>query len=371
MHCPRPAQRYGIRLKTLRACLLASLLVLPAGCDPDTAYLISILGNTVRSYGSLRPIDAVLADGSVTPEQADKLRLVQRMRIYAEQHVGLTVGDAYSQYQDNGNGVIGYALLASHPDRFLLYRFAIPLFGPADTKVFYDRPMADAEAARLKAEGYDVFLTVVEGFSTLGVLSDPIRTSNLEQSEGALAELVFHELLHNTVYKPNDPDFNESMATFVGRTAAQAFFADELGPDSPISQAAVERNDDQRLLDPVVEALYHELLDLYAQPIDREAKLAAREEIFAATRVHYQNTVKPQLNDPSRFSRLEKFETNNAGILANIRYQGGLDLFRQVYDASGQDFPATLDVLRQAADRSDSRGFLADWLTERGIVPIP
>lgn len=370
MPAPPFARCKPLRLRALRALALA-LFLLPAGCDPNTAYLLSIFGNTVRSYGSLRPIDAVIADGSVTPEQADKLRLVQRMRVFAADRVGLTVGDAYSQYQDNGDSEIGFALLASHPDRFELHQFYVPLFGVSDTKVFYDRGMADAEAARLKADGYDVFLTVVEGFSTLGFLSDPVRTSNLEQSEGALAELVFHELLHNTIYKSDDSDFNESLATFVGRTAAQAFFRDEVGVDSPITQAAVERYNDQRLVDPVIEALYDELAALYAQPIGREAKLVAREDVFAATRTYYANSIKPLLNDPSRFSRIEKFETNNAGILANIRYQGGLALFGQVHDATGQDFPASLAVFRQAAERADSRGYLAQWLTDRGITPIP
>jgi len=353
----------------VRAAIIAVFLPALAGCDPDTAYVFSLFESTLRSYGSVRPIEAVLADGSVTPEQADKLRLVLKMRQYASGRVGLTVGDAYSQYLDNGDSEIGYALLASHPDRFKLYQFNIPFFGPADTKAFYDRALADAEKDHLRAEGYDVFLAVVEGFSTLGALSDPIRSSDLARDESALAEVVFHELLHNTVYKPGDSDFNESMATFIGRTAAEQFLIDEFGADSPVAIAAMDRFSDHLLVDAAMERLHAELTALYDQPIGREAKLLAREDVFSAARTRFADEIKPHLHDPARFSRFEKLETNNAMVIASIRYQGGLELFRQVYDTTGRDFPATIDVFRSAADQDDSRGWITQWLTERGVTP--
>lgn len=362
------ARRGKIR-RTVRAAILAALLPALAGCDPDTAYLFSLIDNTFRSYGSVRPIEAVLADGSVTPAQADKLRLVLKIRQYASGRVGLTVGDAYSQYLDNGNSEIGYAVLASHPDRFKLYQFNIPFFGPSDTKPFYDRAMADAESDRLKQEGYDVFLAVVEGFSTLGALSDPIRSSDLDRDEGSLAEVVFHELLHNTIHKPGDSDFNESVATFIGRTAAEQFLIDEFGATSPIAVAAVNRFSDHVLVDAAMETLHAELSALYEQPLDREAKLLAREDIFSAARTRFTDDIKPHLHDPARFSRFEKLETNNAMVIASIRYQGGLELFRQVYDTTARDFPATLDVFRTAAGQDDSRGWIAQWLAERGVTP--
>lgn len=349
--------------------ILAAFVPALAGCDPDTAYVFSLLQNTFHSYGSIRPIEQVIADGSVTPEQADKLRLVLKMRQYASGRVGLNVGEAYSQYLDNGNSEIGYAVLASHPDRFKLYEFYIPLFGPTDTKPFYDKALADAESDRLKQQGYDVFLAVVEGFSTLGALSDPIRSSDLDRDEGTLAEVVFHELLHNTIYKPGDSDFNESVATFIGRTASEQFLIDEFGADSPIAIATVNRISDHVLVDAAMETLYAELTALYEQPIDREAKLVARETVFATARERFANTIKPHLHDPGRFSRFEKLETNNAMVMASIRYQGGLELFRQVYDTTGRDFPATLDVFRSAAERDDSRGWIAQWLAERGVTP--
>lgn len=361
--------RRGTRGWVVRTAICAAILLPAAGCDPNSAYLFSLLDNTLRSYATVRPIDAVIAGGSLTPDQTDKLRLVQKMRQFASDRVGLTVGSAFSQFLDNGNSEVGYALLASHPDQFKLYEFYVPIFGRSDTKAFYDLASADAESARLKAEGYDVFVAVVEGFSTLGMLSDPIRSSDLDRDEGALAELVLHELLHNTVYKPGDSNFNESLATFIGRTAAEAFLIDEFGADSPITIAAVNRSKDNLLVDAAVEALYAELTALYNQPIDREAKLTARETVFAEARNRYTATIKPQLYDPSRFSRIEKLEVNNAMVIASIRYHGGLELFRQVYDTTGRDFPATIAVFRSAAAQSDSRGWLAQWLAERGVTP--
>lgn len=350
-----------------RACgaLLAFVFALPAGCGSDGEYLLSLLQNTFTSYGAARPIDDVIADGTVTPQQAAKLRLIQRIRAFAQAH-GFTVGDAYSTYVDNSSAVTAYAVIACAPDQFTLYTFNVPLFGPADTKVFYDRAMAEAEAAARRAEGYDVFLGAVEGFSTLGALNDPVRSSNLKQDEGGIAEFILHELLHNTVNKRNDPDFNESMATFVGRTAGERFFDEELGAGDPITIAAKGRFADQRLVYSLVESLFSQLSDLYAQPIDREAKLAAREPLYAAARATYTNVIKPQLTQPDLFKRIEKFETNNATVYANVRYQAGFNRYRRLYDFVNHDFPAMFDVLREAAGREDSLGFLDAWLADHG-----
>jgi len=347
----------------IRGAWLAFAFLLPAGCGSDGEYLASILQNTIQSYGTARPIDDVIADSRVTPAQATKLRLIQRMRDYANAH-GFNVRDAYSTYVDNSSAVTGYAVIACAPDQFTLYTFPVPLFGPADTKVFYDRDMAEAEAAARRAEGYDVFLGVVEGFSTLGFLGDPVRSSNLKQDEGGIAELIFHELLHNTVFKPNDPDFNESMATFVGRTAGERFFEEELGASDPITVTAKGRFADQRLVYSLVESLYSQLSNLYAEPIDREAKLVAREPLYAAARTTYANVIRPQLTQPDLFKRIEKLETNNATIYANVRYQAGFDRYRRLYDFVNHDFPAMFDVLREAALQEDSLGYLDGWLAD-------
>lgn len=357
---PPPRHRTNAIARQL-SITIAVLMPLVAGCGVDLPYLLHLSIGVLGSYSQTRPITDVLADGSVTPEQAVKLQFVLDVRAFARDRIGLNAGEAYTLFQDN-SGVIAYALSASRKDRFEKYQWNFPIVGLFDTKGYFDLNWAQADADGLEQQGYDVFLGEVAGFSTLGVLPDPIRATNLLYEDVDLAELLMHELLHNTIFKPNDTDFNESMATFVGRAAAQRFFDEVFGADSPEAVAASRRFADSGVIDSYVVEVYQRMLDYYAQSISTEEILAGREAQFAQLRQLFTDAYQPLLNEPDRYDYVGGIATNNAIILAGIRYQAGLQLYQDVFNAVGQDFAALLDLLAAAAAESDSRTFLVNWL---------
>jgi len=351
-----------IRRRTAHAIGLSLTLVAFSGCGIDLPYLLHLAGGVIVSYSHTKPIEQALADGSVTPEQAAKLQLVLALRTFAADRLGMNVGESYSLYEDNSGDAIAYALSASRRDRFEKYQWTFPIVGVFDTKGFFDLAAAQSEASALQQQGYDVFLGEVAGFSTLGILPDPIRASNLELSDISLSELLMHELTHNTIFKPNDTDFNESMATFVGRAAAQRYFDEIFGADSAEAVAASRYFADLAVIDSYVIEIYHRMLDYYAQPIPSEEKITGREAAFAQLRQLFTDAYQPLLNDPQQFDYVRNIAQNNAVILAGIRYQAGLDLFEEVFNAVGRDFGPLLEVLRAAAGASDSRSYLRSWL---------
>lgn len=337
--------------------MLTPLLLAAAGCGTDFDYLLHVSSGYIGGLARTRPIAQVLSEGSVTADQAAKLQLVLRLREFARDRIGLNVGDAYSLYENN-SGAIAYVVSAAHKDRLEPYHWEFPVIGAYDVKGFFDRSLAQAEADRLTDAGYDVYLGEADGFSTLGLLAEPIRASQLTLSNAGLAELILHELTHRTIYKPSDGDFNESMATFIGRTAAQTYFDETFGHDSPEAMAARERFDDLRVVDDYVIDLYMRIAAFYDQPISSDEKIAGRTAVFDSQRQRWFSDFVPRLRHPDRFAYISDIGLNNAAVLAGVRYQAGLDVYQRVFDKLGHDFAALLEALRQAAQQSDSRAFL-------------
>src|SRR5262249_4458693 len=156
--------------------------------------------------------------------------------------------------------------------------------------------------------------------------------------------------------------FNESMATFVGRAAAQQYFQRSSGQDSPPATAAARRMADLEVIDSYVSDLYQRLAALYSQPISSEDKIARREAICADQRLRFREVYESQLNEPERYRSIINVATDNATVIAAYRYHSKLDLFAAVYGRLQADLRAMIKVLRSASRRHDSFGYLRDWL---------
>jgi predicted aminopeptidase len=76
---------------------------------------------------------------------------------------------------------------------------------------FYSEDAARKHAAKLRSEGFDVYVGGVLAYSTLGWFDDPLLSTFIRYPESQVARLVFHELAHQVVYAKHDTTFNESL----------------------------------------------------------------------------------------------------------------------------------------------------------------
>ena len=182
-------------------------------------------------------IDRVLAslEGDESTE-ATELRSffarVEDIRNFGEEQLGLMIGKSYRNYLSLDQDYLVMVVNAAPPHSLEPYLWHYPFFGPAPYRGYYNPEHAEEEAARLRKEGYEVWLRKVDAFSTLGITSDPLISFMQNYSELGLARLIIHEQIHATLWVDGAIQFNEELATALADHGALAYLTYRYGDTS-------------------------------------------------------------------------------------------------------------------------------------------
>jgi predicted aminopeptidase len=341
---------------------LAVLMVMVgAGCALPPGYIPSVVAGELKFLSQRQPIEEGLANPMLTDEERDKLSFLIRARDYGEQVIGLNVSNNFQEFVYLGDEPLAWSLSASPRDAIEAYVWDIPIAGPLPYLGFFDLDQAKRERDRLVDRGYDTFMYEVDAYA-LPYLPDPVTSRVLRRGYGDLADVVMHELTHNSVSNSGDATFSESVAVFVGRQAGEEFLAEEFGPDAAIIQETRDGYEDQELFNGFMRELVAELTALYESGKSSEEILAAREVIFEATKVRLADEILPLMNNPSLYEPYTEVKFNNAFLLVNVRYNSSQELFEQAYEVSDRNWSVTLRTFAQASRADDPWQFLADYV---------
>ena len=337
-------------------------ILLIAGCDLD--YYGHLARGQARLIFECEPLELTLAQTSdassgtgVDRQRAQRLRLVEAIRKYAEHQVGLDTNSNYTCMFDTGGGPVGWNVSACPPDRFEAFRWSFPVVGELPYKGFFDRERAEAEREALSARGFDVLLRPLAAFSTLGYFSDPILSPMLEYSPDRLAELLFHELTHGSLFFSGHTDFNESLATFVGQTASEDFLIFHFGSGTPlIEQARADRADRARFRSFMV-AVVAELDSLYRLMLPLPEVMVQREAVFRRAKQRYR-TVREGF-ELLTYDGFLDWDVNNARLMSFRRYNRDLGQFHALYVRVGLRLDLMLEALEPCEGTADPWACLA------------
>jgi len=209
----------------MRGSLLVGLLVfsqLSSGC-----YYSHLASGQLKILWARQPIEGVIADPEIPLETRSLLRLVSGVREFASD-LGLRVGNQYTSYVDWPEDRIVTTVVRTRPPSVEATPYWFPIIGHLPYKGYFDRSRAEAEAERLReADAFDVCVSGVTAYSTLGWMNDPVTAPMLRRGAASLVETLLHELVHATAFVSEDVDFNESVAQFIGQEAAIRFFTRE------------------------------------------------------------------------------------------------------------------------------------------------
>jgi predicted aminopeptidase len=179
-----------------------------------------------------RPVTELLADPTYPDSLKGKIRLIQEIKQFAQDSLGLDPSENFTTYHDQQGKPLMWVLVGS--DRYALkpVDYEIPLLGTFSYKGFFDRKRLLSADSSLQRAGYDTRINEVAAYSTLGFFRDPILSSMLKRTEGSLAELIIHELTHGTLFIKDQLEYNENLADFVGEYGADRFMAQKYGRES-------------------------------------------------------------------------------------------------------------------------------------------
>lgn len=330
-------------LTGLGAVVLVGVVLLAA--TPLGRYLARAGWEEAKILLARRPIEAVLADGAISPVLRGRLELVQEARAFAEDSLGLPAGETFTQYTQLERDTLVLVLSGAAPDALEPVLWKFPVVGRLPYKGFFRLEDALAAEAKLAADGFDTYLRPASAFSTLGWFNDPLLSTTAAQDSVDLVNTVIHELTHNRYFAIGDATFNESFANFVGGRGAERFFLAR--GDSARARQAAARWEDERLLGAFWLRLYSRLDSSFAaHPGDtlRRRRMALRDSVYRAARLALVREIAPQLRTIG-LAYAERVKLDNAALLARRVYLTDLERFERVYADSQRDLNRAIAAL--------------------------
>ena len=318
-----------------------------SGCSPF--YVMRAAYEEGKILWRREPIADFIERPGIAADTKEKLALVLAVREYAKNPLKLNVGRSYSTYSYVDRPELTYILTAAPKTELKPYTWWFLVVGRVPYKGYFSREEAETAAEELRAEGYDTNVRTSAAFSTLGWFNDPLLGHLLKYDKVTLAEVVFHELFHSTLYVKGAGNFNESVANFVGGRAAIDFFRDKFGEGSAEHQRAVRNWEAELEFSGFIERFAGALTELYTRNIPYEDKLRLREAVFS----QFKNEWADRLASRSthRFRGFAYQPMNNAVIIHYLLYLRNLEIFESIYQAEGQNLVRTIAVIRDAVEK--------------------
>jgi predicted aminopeptidase len=255
--------------------LLCSLAM--TGC-----YYSHLASGQIKLLWLRQPMAEAVEDPAHPERVRNLLRLVDSVRDFAV-GLGLRVDGQYTSYVEWPGDRIVTTLVRTRPGSLEVVPHWFPIIGELPYKGYFDQKRAEVEADRLRTEeGFDVCVSAVTAYSTLGWLDDPVTSPMLDRGAASLVETLFHEWVHATAFISNEADFNESVAQFIGQQASLRFF-EAVGPDPSQSLPEVSQIrdliEDRRAIGEVTEFFRDQLLESETVPGGRENRSIAESRV--------------------------------------------------------------------------------------------
>lgn len=333
-------------------CPLLLLLLSLTGCEAIGFYTQAARGQW-QLLRAREPIDEVLARASADSPLGQRLQLVEDVRRYAARELALPVDENFSTYADLDRPYVIWNVFAAPELSVQPKTWCYPIAGCVSYRGYFSQQAAEAKAAQLGSEGYEVYVGGVRAYSTLGWFDDSVLSTYVLQSEAVVAGLIFHELAHQVVYVKNDTAFNESFAQSVEQLALQQYFADrqadaggnrEHEREYENYRAGQQR---QREFTQLLLATRNELDTLFASDKTIEAKRAEKQRVMKRLAASFA-TLKASWNNDARYDVWMQ-NVNNARLATIADYHQWTGAFRALHRRSDgwADFYARVRQLAQ------------------------
>lgn len=328
-------------------------LLLLSSCSPG--YVLRAAYEEGKILWRRKPIVEELKKDGLDPAVRAKLETVLDVRTYAKEELALRVGGSYASISYVDGPVLSHLLTAVPKTEFEPYTWWFLFIGSVPYKGYFDRDDAEEEAHALERRGYDTHIRPVGAFSTLGWFDDPLLERLLRLDRVRLAEVILHELLHNTLFVKGSVDFNESLANFVGKRGAIAYFTGRHGPASPEARTARRIWRDELEFSAFLMDSVACLRAFYRADASEAEKLERRTALFEAMREAWRQQIADR---PDHLhAGFGGTGLNNAALMQSYLYVNNLRLFEKLYQRTGGDLSRAVARIEAATQSGEQEPF--------------
>lgn len=319
---------------------LTLILLLNTGCQ--ISYYLKSGYHQALIIKNQEPLTETLSRDDITPAQKEKLKLIQNVKFFAEQELGLKPTSNYTTFVDLKRPYVTHIVQVAYPYELKYRPWKFPIVGELPYKGFFNLEDAKKEEQIYKDQGFDTFVRGVRAYSTLGWMKDPVLSSMLGYDEDDLVNLIIHELTHSTLFIKNSADFNEQLATFVGNKGTELYYK-KLN-QIEILKTIENKNNDELTFSRFIQTEYDLLKKWYQDNTNPSAEL--KKLYFDDMKKRF-SKVQFKTQNYAFFNRIE---LNNASFLGFRTYVNDLSSFEKVYSQSGnmKSFLETMKKLETA-----------------------
>lgn len=319
---------------------------------------------------SARPVQKVLADPATPADLRAFLGLAGRIRAYAQEEIDLKNTKSYTALIITEKDYVADVVQACAELSFTRHLWNYPVVGKLPYKGFFVPEEAQAERRKLEAGGLDVLVRKVDAFSTLGWFADPLYSFMARYGEADLADLIIHELTHATLFIKGQDQFNEELASFVGRRGALDWLEAAYGPDAPqIQEELADRRGREAYVNFLKETSAR-LDALYQGEAAPEDKRALKARIIWERAAEWTALAQASFPEGSRWRKADMSKLNNAWFDLYRLYEGESELYERFFaEVCGSSLPRFVERLRELSRdrkaRKDMKAAMQWHLDER------
>jgi predicted aminopeptidase len=312
---------------------LACMFLLLAGCAGPSYYAQAISGHL--GLMSARQDAAELMSSSGDPELVRRLQLAADIRSFAVERLGLPDNGSYTRFVRTGREAVTWNVVAAPEFSVEAKEWCFPVSGCVPYRGYFQRGQAEKFAGQMTARGYDVDISPVTAYSTLGWFADPLLDTMFIYGDEQLAAVLFHELAHQKIYVKGAAGFNEAYASFV-EAIGMRMWLEAAGQAEALTDWERRRTASLQFSGLLLGAR-GELERLYASGRPEDELRRDKAEAFSRLRRHYASLRDGSWAGRDYFGGWFARELNNARLALLSSYESGSCAFERLYAEAGED----------------------------------
>ena len=323
------------------ALILTSAL---AGCTSVSYYAQSIEGH-VELMAARRNVGKLISDPATPEALRAKLTKASAIRRFATDELALPDNSSYRSYVDVGRDNVTYAVFAAPQFSLAPVTWCFPVFGCVPYRGYFSPKSAVESAADLRKQGFDVYISGITAYSTLGWFSDPLLNTMLRQDDAYIASLIFHELAHQKIYVNNDSAFNEAFAVSVETSGTRKWLR-ATGNSAGLRRYETNRGRSADFLG-LIAKTRDELRQVYGSPRSPDKMAAAKAAAIERLRARYRRMRDTRWGGYRGYDAWFDSPINNAKLAATAVYGEQVPAFLRLYDLCGGGYPRFYAAVRR------------------------